>query len=367
MRGLWPLLALLLAGLAGLAAAPAQAEATDDPGTHPWYVFHQRSTDAIPLDRLIFMDMLTGQEIAVRVDGERYTAIRDAVLYFDRTERQVMLITPDGERRPHPFIRLAPGERRVDWVVAPDNRTLAWTVTRADDAGRLITATYIGSSSADIRLVLEDGPYEIDIRALPVAFSDDLSQLFMDYHPDGVSQFIVYDQYASIFALDLTSGAVSLMPDEPANCICGAALARDRFLRMRLTAQLDGFDLHVYSIGGTLGQKIPAIRNDRYDTGGDILISPDGRQAIYALTRLDGATADLVTRSAVVLVDLELLTQRVLVDSIPTFVRPVEWTEDNSAVIFTSPTQDGTWKINLRDRRLERIASATYIGVLRRR
>jgi hypothetical protein len=363
-RRLWPLLALIVTLIAG---TTLDAESADDPGKHPWYVFHQRSTDSIPLDRLIFLDMLTGQEIAVRVDGERYSAIRDAVLYFDRTEQQVMLATPDGERRPHPFIRLAPGERRVDWVIAPDGRTIAWTVTRTDPTGRLVTATYVGSSTSDIRLLLEDGPYDVDIRALPVAFSEDLSQLFMDYHPDGVSQFIVYDQYASIFAVDLESGATRLMPDEPANCICGAALARDRFLRMRLTSDLDGFDLHVYGIGGSLGQKIPAIRLDRYDTGGDIVISPDGRQAIYALTRLDGGgSAELATRSAVVLVDLEMLTQSVLVDSITTFVRPVEWTEDNSAVIFTSPMQDGTWKINLRDRRLERIASATYIGVLRR-
>jgi hypothetical protein len=362
-RRLWPLLALMITLCAGTIL---HAELADDPARHPWYVFHQRSTDQIPLDRLIFLDMLTGQEIAVRVDGERYTAIRDAVLYFDRTERQVMLATPDGERRPHPFVRLAPGEQRIDWVIAPDNRTIAWTVTRTDPNGRLVTATYIGSSTADIRLVLEDGPYDVDIRALPVAISEDLSQLFMDYHPDGVSQFIVYDQYASLFAVDLETGRVSLMPDEPANCICGAALARDRFLRMRLTTDLDGFDLHVYNIGGTLGHRISAIRTDRYDTGGDILISPDGRQAIYALTRLDGGGADLTTRSAVVLVDLEMLTQSVLVDSITTFVRPVEWTEDNSAVIFTSPMQDGTWKINLRDRRLERIATATYIGVLRR-
>ncbi len=360
-RRLW--LALALALLAGMTLG---TESEDDPARHPWYVFHQRSTDAIPLDRLIFLDMLTGQEIAVRVDGERYTPVRDAVLYFDRSQQQVMLATPDGERRPHPFIQMAPGEQRVDWVIAPDERTIAWTVTRADSAGRLITATYVGSSTADTRLVLEDGPYDVGIRALPVAFSEDQSQLYMDYHPDGVSQFIVYDQYASIFSVDLETGETSLMPDEPANCICGAALAKNRFLRMRLTADLEGFDLYVYNIGGTLAHQIGAIRTDRYDTGGDILISPDGRQAIYALTRLDGTGDDLATRSAVVLVDLEMLTQSVLVDSITTFVRPVEWTEDNSAVIFTSPMQDGTWKINLRDRRLERMASATYIGVLRR-
>jgi len=110
---------------------------------------------------------------------------------------------------------------------------------------------------------------------------------------------------------------------------------------------------------------IPALRLTGYDTAGDVLIAPDGSRAVYALAQISSdATAATPIRSVFVLVDLVALTQDALTDPVATFVRPVEWTEDNSAIIFTSPTLDGTWKISLATGRLERIAEATYIGRL---
>ena len=35
-----------------------------------------------------------------------------------------------------------------------------------------------------------------------------------------------------------------------------------------------------------------------------------------------------------------------------------------SAVIFTSRQRDGTWKINLSDGKLDKVANATYLGTL---
>jgi hypothetical protein len=63
-----------------------------------------------------------------------------------------------------------------------------------------------------------------------------------------------------------------------------------------------------------------------------------------------------------VLVNLEDMTQTALTEPITTYVQPVAWTEDNSAVIFTSPEQDGTWKVDLSDGTLDRVAEATYVG-----
>jgi hypothetical protein len=65
-----------------------------------------------------------------------------------------------------------------------------------------------------------------------------------------------------------------------------------------------------------------------------------------------------------VLVDLERMTQTALTDPITTFVEPLAWTEDNTAILLTSRQRDGTWKISLADRTLERIAEATYLGTL---
>ena len=51
-----------------------------------------------------------------------------------------------------------------------------------------------------------------------------------------------------------------------------------------------------------------------------------------------------------------------LTEPITTYVQPVAWTEDNSAVIFTSPEQDGTWKVTLSDGTLDKVAEVTYVG-----
>ena len=64
------------------------------------------------------------------------------------------------------------------------------------------------------------------------------------------------------------------------------------------------------------------------------------------------------------LVDLQLMTQAPLTDPITTFVEPLAWTEDNTAIIFTSRQRDGTWKINLSDGKLDKVANATYLGKL---
>ncbi|HEX2620419.1 MAG TPA: hypothetical protein VHL11_09735, partial [Phototrophicaceae bacterium] len=64
-----------------------------------------------------------------------------------------------------------------------------------------------------------------------------------------------------------------------------------------------------------------------------------------------------------VLADLLNMTQNTLTE-ITSFVRPVAWTEDNSAIIFTSPQQTGTWKINLQGSKLEKIAEPSYLGML---
>ena len=65
------------------------------------------------------------------------------------------------------------------------------------------------------------------------------------------------------------------------------------------------------------------------------------------------------------LVDMDLKTQTPLTQPIMTFVEPHSWTEDDSAVLLTSRQQDGTWKINLSDGKLTRVADATYLGTVR--
>jgi len=360
IRTIWLALCLILAVAA---AGPAQGLA-QGATVGSWDAFLLRG-QAEGDDQLIFQNVLTGESNRLTVDGSRYTALRDGVLFFSNIDNTVQLARPDGTIGPHPFVRITPDARRIDWVVAEDGFTLAWTLTYAE-GDNLRTETYIlGTDGATPRLVLEDGP-QVGLRALPVAFSPDAEHLYMDAYPDGLERFVAYDQYAGLFALNIENGAVTPLPGEPA-CFCGGAIRANQFVRLSLTADLRGFDVRVQPINGEAAagtvRTVPAIPLNNFTQAGDVLIAPDGTLAVYALSDVANfGTPQQTIRTVFMLVDLLQYTQRPLTEPITTYVHPVQWTEDNSAILFTSPQRDGTWKINLNSGQLQKVADATYLG-----
>ena len=334
---------------------------------HLWQVFLERDIDQTGLDRLIFVDTSTGDEVEIEVDGINYTIFNEEVLFYDIAQGWVMRATPNGRVRRHPFIQPEVDTRRLDWIMTENGNQIAWTLTSLDDQGRLKTVTMVANSDGkDERMVLTDvDDTGGNLRALPLAFSPDGEALYMDVQPDGINDYTPFNLYASLFALDLTTGDSTPLPGEPANCLCGADFQAGLFVRLRLTPDLQGFDVYVYDLASEVEQTITSLPLSNYTLSGDVLISPDGKKAVYTLARVSNfGSAQESIQAIFVLVDLVTMTQERLTNPLPIFVRPVTWTEDNGAIIYTSPTQDGTWKINLDDRRLERIANGIYIGSL---
>jgi hypothetical protein len=329
-----------------------------------WQVFVERDIDELGFDQLVFVDSLTGEEHSVEVFGERYTPAGTGVMFYDPANDRVMLATPNGRVREHPFIQPGGGTRRVDWLVSPDRSTLVWTLTNGDSASALTTITTVANiDGTNPRQALVDGPRE-GIRALPVAFSADNAVLYMDFQPDGIGALTPFRQYAGLFAVNLETGEQDYLPEEP-GCFCGAAIEAGLFLRLSLTEDLSGFDTLVYNLAGQVEQTIPALSLPNYTQAGDVLIAPDGTRAVYALAQVRGfGSANESVRTVFALVNLEDMTQTALTEPITTYVQPVAWTEDNSAVIFTSPEQDGTWKVTLSDGTLDKVAEVTYVGEL---
>jgi hypothetical protein len=339
----------------------------DDPANHPRQVFLQRSVDITGIDRLIFVDTLTGDETEIEVYGERYTLVNHAVMFYDLARSRVMLASSDGLLREHPFIQPNIETRRVDWIISDDGSHIAWTLTNTDENGFLTTITTVATVDGDnARRVLTDGPYSDGFRALPLAFNNDMSTLYMDLHLDGLNERMPFNQYVRLFAVDLATGETQSLPGEDTQvCICGADVNAGLFVRLSLSVPQNGFNVYVYDLNGDVQHSIDALGLRGYTNAGDVLISSDGRYAVYALVQINNfGTPQQTTRTVFALVDLSTMTQAVLTSPITTIVRPVRWTEDNTAIIFTSPTQDGTWKIALNDGRLERIAAATFLGTL---
>jgi hypothetical protein len=341
------------------------AQAQDDVRNHPWAVYTRRDAVDAALRELIFMDLLTGDLERTPVYGARFTVAGPAVVYWDTRLNRVRMATPDGAIEDHPFIQADDGAYRVDWVFAPDHKHVAWTLTFRDGGNRLTTVTRTAKTDgSDVREVLREGPRDDGLRVHPVAFDSGSTRLYMDYQPDGLSELTAFPQYAGLFTLDLATGTTAFLPDEPGN-FTGAGFGAGFFLRLALNADQNGFDLRVYDLDRGQDWIIPSLRLRGYTQAGDLLVSPNGRYAVYALASITGfGTASQQVNTLFVLVDLITMEQQPLTEPITTFVRPAAWTEDNTAVIFTSPQLDGTWKVTLTDRTLKRIAEPTFRGTL---
>jgi hypothetical protein len=338
--------------------------------TTPLYqVFLLHDVDETGLDRLIFIDTLTGQETTIEVYGERYIIAGENVLFFETPSRSVRLASPNGSVRDHPFIHTDSQTYRIDWVVSQDNSLIAWTVTQGNQSS-LITYTTVADMEGVLpRQILVDGPLD-GIRAMPIAFSDDQTQLYMDYQPDGIGDLTPFTQYAGMFSIVIPQnngdqiGEPSFLPGEP-GCFCGGGIGAGWLLRLSLTADLTGYNVRVYNLLGAVEQTIPALSLRNYTQAGDFLISPDGTRAVYALARVEGfGTPNQSVTTVFALVDLQDMSQALLGDPITTFVHPIAWTEDNTGLIFTTPERDGTWKLSVVNGVLTKIAEATYIGTL---
>jgi hypothetical protein len=331
-------------------------------------VYLQSGDDIRQPDSLLFLDVLTGDIRTVETSGERYTLLADSVLFYDTINAQVMQATPDGTLQPHPFMRLVDDAgnraRRIDWVASRDGRQIAWTLTYDDPAGLRTVTSIAGSAGAGQRVLIEDGPRD-GVRFLPVAFSVDNTALIMDAHPDGLGRFAPYTQYAGLFSVSLADSQIESLPGEP-GCFCGAALRAGLFLRLALNSDLSGFDVVVHDLGSKESRTIEAAQpGGSYTQAGDILIAPDGTQAVYALSQIENfGSLEQSVRTLFMRVDLQTFTQQPLTDPITTYVHPVRWTEDNTAVLFTSPQRPGTWKISPGDGLLRRVAQAAYLGTL---
>lgn len=374
MRSGWVVVLLLVFGVSGQTVARPYADLVFDetikhltqqdapPATY--HVFTQR-VPATGATIVTFLDLLSGETVEVETFGDRHQVIGGAVAYWDTRQARVMATTPDGTVVPHPVIEAEPGARRVDWVVSDDGKLLAWTSVVTDAAGDLTTTTVIaGTDGSDRRVLLVDGPRSDGLRAFPVAFSPDGMTLYMDYQPDGVGERLTIPQYVGLFAVALDAGVPEFLPGEPGN-FTGAGFGAGFFLRLQLPTTRQGFDLRVLNLTTGFETTIPALTLRGLTQGGDFLVAPDGRRAVYALTQTAGIDApEPSVQTVFVLVDLVAMTQAELTPPITSFVRPVAWTEDDSAVLFVSPDVDGTWKIRLSDGALEQIASQTYVGML---
>ncbi len=350
-----------------LLAAPGLNLAQDRPevSSRPVQVWLQRDIDDTGRDRLRFIDRRSGADTSVELPGERYTVLREQVLYFDVTDGRVRQVTASGAISDHPFIQLPGASLRVDWLVAPDASQIAWTLTEATASGLLRSFTRIAASDGSgQRNVLVDGPHA-ERHALPVAFSNDGATLYMDYQPLPLADAPGRQGYADLFALTLTEGFTRRLPGEP-GCLCGAAFGADLLLRLQLSEIPGGHELVLRNAAGELRGRIAAPALPGFTQARHLLLAPDGAQALYTLAQVRDVGGSLqAVRSVFVLADLAGGSSRILGAPAADLLRPLVWSEDDVVLVTSAdPQHDGTWKLRLSDGALVPVAAASWLGAL---
>jgi len=351
---------LILSLLAALTLIGLSAHAQDA----PLVVYH--ALRDVRGGALVFINPATGEEQRLLASGERFTAMRGGVLWWDGATRQVMWATPDDSlMRLHPFIQPREGDSRLDWVISDGGRRILWTLVRDDAPGIISTQTWVaGADGSERRMIWEETRTD-GLRVKPVGFSPDGQTVVMDYQPGGLENLLIFPQFSGLFTLDVTteSPEIEFLPGEPGD-FTGAGVKDGRVVRLTVAGALGGFDVRVLDLALGRALTIDAIRLTGYTLAGDVLVSPDGDSAVYTLVSISGGAGAARIESVLVSVDVSGLTQTTLTTPQPRLLRPVAWTPDGQSILLIDPAQNGTWKVRRDTGKIEPVSDLTWVGTV---
>lgn len=340
----------------------------DTSANHPYYVFIEQISaqagDKTTATTLRFVDLITGQENVVDVVGERFTLAGHSVIYWDTRLQQVRVISPDGTIRNHPFIQADGGAFSVDWVISRDGKLSAWSLAFRD-GDRLSSAIYMASSTDEnIRELVRDDNRTDGLRLVPVALSVDQNRLYFDYLLDGLQDLTLFPQYAALSYVDLETGESGFLPDEPGD-FTGAGFGGGYFVRLNLALSNVGFDLSVFDMHRDRNWQLSSVDAPEFTQAGDVLVSPDGRFAVYSLLRIVGVEDGVQEiETLLVLADLTANTQEIIGEARDRLLRPVEWANDNERVLLADFTDNITYELDTETERLTETMNQVYLGTL---
>ncbi len=333
---------------------------------HNWDVFIQRDAENSAATDIIFVDLLTGATSKVNTSGEGHALTSAGVIYVAAEDRQVKLAKADGIIRDHPYITASPDDYQIDWVLSGDRKRIAWATARKTEDYQLVTSVHVADSAGtDIRAVLQYGPRP-GVRLLPIAFASDEQEVLMEVRADGTGAQTPYARSTGLFALNFAAEEVvtRAMPGDQ-SCFCAVGFGTDIMLRLTPNAETMGIDVQIYRLDDGTSQVIPAVSRGEYDEAGNMLVSPDDMLAVYALSQVSGfGTPEQEIHTVLVLVDLQNLRQTVLNSAMRSLIQPISWTEDKSALLFTTEDLNASWKLNLATGQAIKVADAVYLGKL---
>ena len=331
---------------------------------HSWDVFMRRDKENAALTDVIFIDLLSGDQSLLSANSERITLTNSGVIFYDIAERQVKLGKADGVIRDHPYINLTDEAHRVDWAVSNDKEWIVWSISRQVEDGQLITATWLADAAGtEIRELLVYGPRD-GIQLRPIGFGRDQSEVFMEAMALGSAGSGIYTRRTGLFSLVLEDDELvtRALPGDQ-TCFCAVGFGANLMLRLAPNRASNGLDVEVYDLESGEKQIIPALSRGNYNEGGNILVSSDRKQAVYALSQVREVAGELdEIRSVLVHVDMENGRQRIASSPIAGPIRPLSFSEQYPVALVAAEHSGESLKVELEDGRLVKVADAIYLG-----
>jgi hypothetical protein len=147
---------------------------------------------------------------------------------FTTQEAVVKHIGPDGTVTTLPFTETGLAAQFLSFVVSPDGRQVAWSVSRSDESGQPVSDLWLANTDGSGQMQLLAGLPGTENRfVIPIRFGPDGQQLYYALQPIGVGgSWVAFNgRYDSLYAVPTTGG----QPVELFQCPEGSLLCLGDF------------------------------------------------------------------------------------------------------------------------------------------
>lgn len=354
-----------------------QAGTSSGQGTGPIDVFLAYDNEARTVT-VYFANGVTGLSAITTVNNfppelnllEEFTLTANGVIYRDPEGVEPRLIAPNGNVFDLSFIPQRTDQTllRVEWVISPNGRTIAWAEMFFSDGWQaaLYVAQLDGSNLRTLPPIplTEARSYS---RIAMLAVSNDGSRVFFDLeHPTEPRRpEDLFLDYQLVEAYIEQRQNYFHLPGEP-NCFCPASIAEDgrTLIRLERTASGVGYEIRLVNLENNRERRIDAAADAQFTQAGDVLLSPSGTMILYTMGGVQGAPTDEPPTFALIVADFATGEQRVVSSSSEQRLRAMGFIDRNTAVIVVDLRTQTTYKMSLDTGELEQVANLIWLGNL---
>lgn len=264
------------------------------------------------------------------------------LFYLDQSSQLVKRVGFDGAVTELRFITSGTDYFQGDYRPSPDGAMIVWgTSVFAPGAGNAtqVTLKVANVDGSDERTILDETLQDVSILPQPFQWSPDGKYLYYTDEPYGIGGYILFWGGPDLKRVDAAAGGVTqILPDT--GCLCAMAVSPDGATAAYITGS-GPLELALYDIAAGNERRAPIDAG--YLQAGDIVWSPDGRALVYtmAISNFENPDAE---RYAVVRVDVDVLSQTLLIPDDDRLLRTAAWPV--AGAVWLNDKNGNSWRMN---------------------